>query len=603
MTTSPEPGSAESTSQERLDSWKAIATYLKRDVTTVQRWERREGMPVHRHVHDKRGSVYALTSELELWRRGRAAVLESPEREADEVPDMPGEAPGNGTAPRLHTRKRHLWWIAAASVVIAVSVSAYALYGRRATTGARPKIASIAVLPLRNFSGDPAQDYLADGLTEGLIGRLAAIHGLRVISYTSVNRFKKPDSSVREIGHALGADAIVEGSVIRDGTHIRVTAQLIRAASDEHFWSETYDRELRDVLALEADLTQSIADRVEVTLTGEERQRLAATRSVAPEVYESYLKGRSALQNTTDRASVEESIRDFQSALRLDPTFAPAYLGEARAFSALGTVYVGGKPEQTRPKVLAAAQKAIELDPDLAQAHAVLANTEQEQWQWAQAEVEYRRALELSPNDADAHISFALWLLCQGRTDEALSWARRARQLDPLAVSGASVAWILFQSHHFDEAVRELRSVLAVRPRDLEALTTLGFVLSANNHPAEAVSVLEKVVAASSSPAATGVLIRAYALSGRRAEALKLLEDLQRRHSHGYVPAAAFVNAYLGLGAYDDTFAWLEQAYGERSNILQFLKVHPFFDPIRKDPRFASLVSRVWSANPQVTSR
>lgn len=596
MATPAEPGPAANTSQEQLDSWKAIAAYLKRDVTTVQRWERREGMPVHRHIHAKRGSVYALTAELEEWRRGRASVLESSGREAAAAPEIPllPEAPGDGAAPRSRGR-RHLVLLAAAFAVIAVSAASYILYRGHSLNGARPQIASIAVLPLRNLSGDSAQDYLADGMTEALIGRLAAIHGLRVISYTSVIRFRVPQASIPEIGRTLGADAIVEGSVIRDGNRIRVTAQLIRAASDEHFWSQTYDRELRDVLGLESDLTQSIADRVEVTLTGEERHRLAATRSVAPEVYESYLKGRFALQQSADRAAVEASIADFESALRLDPTFAPAYLGEARAFSALGTVFVGDNPDQTRPKVISAANSAIELDPELADAHAVLANTEQELWHWAQAETEYRRALELSPSDADAHISFALWLLCQGRTDEALSWAHRGRQLDPLAVSGESLAWILFQARHFDEAVRELRSVLAVHPDNVGALITLGFVLSAGDHAAEAVPVLERAVAASNgSPAATGVLIRAYALSGRRQEALRLLDALQRRKAAGYVPAAAFVNAYLGLGAYDDCFAWLEQAYVERSNILQFLKVHPFFDPIRNDPRFRRLVSRVW---------
>src|SRR5512146_25946 len=246
---------------DRLDSWKAIATYLKRDVTTVQRWERREGMPVHRHIHHKRGSVYALASELEEWRRSRACALDSPEPEPAEGSDIPREAPGSAAAPPPQARKK-LWPIVAASFVIVGLGVSYTLLRARPTTAARPKITSIAVLPLRNFSGDAAQDYLADGLTEALIGRLAAIHGLRVISYTSVIRFKRDQSTVREIGHALGADASVEGSVIRAGTHIRVTAQLIRAASDEHFWSETYDRELRDVLALEADLTQSIAERV-----------------------------------------------------------------------------------------------------------------------------------------------------------------------------------------------------------------------------------------------------------------------------------------------------------------------------------------------------
>jgi pentatricopeptide repeat protein len=257
---------------------------------------------------------------------------------------------------------------------------------------------------------------------------------------------------------------------------------------------------------------------------------------------------------------------------------------------------MGGAPGEARANAVSAAQKALELDPGLAEAHVVLANAEQEQWRWEEAEAEYRRALAASPNDPDAHEGLALWLLCQGRTDEAVSWAQRGRQLDPLAVSGNSIAWILFQAHRFDEAARELRSTLSVRPDDLHALNTLGFVLSSGDRAADAVPLLERVVATSGgSPAATGVLIRAYARSGRREDALRLLEQLKRRKAAGYVPAAAFVNAYLGLGESDEAFTWLEQAYAEQSNILQFLKVHPFFDPIRGDPRFSGLIRRVFA--------
>ncbi len=200
----------------------------------------------------------------------------------------------------------------------------------------------------------------------------------------------------------------------------------------------------------------------------------------------------------------------------------------------------------------------------------------------------------MNPSDAHAHAGLALWLLCQGRTDEAVTWAQRGRELDPLAVSGDAISWILFQSHRYDEAIHELRSLLVVHPDDLGALTTLGFVLAANSHPRDAIPALEKVVSVSnSSPAATGVLIRAYALAGRRADALRLLADLKNRRQAGYVPAAAFVNAYLGLGDYDQAFVWLEQAYKEQSNILQFVKVHPYFDPLRGDPRFTQLVRRV----------
>ena len=495
---------------------------------------------------------------------------------------------------RRATPKALRWLALAGLAALAVLAIAYFTTRGRPETAARPKIKSLAVLPLKNLSGDPTQEYLADGMTDALIGRLSGIHDLRVISRTSVMRFKNPQHSVPEIAKTLGVDAIVEGSITRDGNRIRVTAQLIRAASDEHFWSETYDRDLGDVFALQSDVAQSIAEKVEATVTGEEHERLTAARAVAPEVYESYLKGWFAYNKGYKRAGFEESIGYFQDAIKRDPTFAPAYVGLANAYSVLGTVFMGAPPQETRPKVMIAARKAIELDPNLAEAHVLLANLLQEQWHWADAEAEYRRALELNPNDADAHAGFALWLLCRGRTDEALAWAERGRELDPLSSYGTNIGWILFQSRRYEEAAHELRTTLAVKRDDATALEFLGFVLIANNEASNAIPVLEKALSASNrSPGVIGVLIRAYAHAGRRSDALRLLAELKKRGKTSYVPAGAFVNAYLGLGENEQAFASLEEAYKEQSNILQFLKVHPFFDPIRRDPRFADLVRRV----------
>jgi TolB-like protein/DNA-binding winged helix-turn-helix (wHTH) protein/Flp pilus assembly protein TadD len=453
-------------------------------------------------------------------------------------------------------------------------------------------VTSLAVLPLKNLSGDPTQEYLADGMTEAVIGRLSMIHGLRVISRTSVMRFKDTQLSAPQIAKTLRVDALVEGSVIREGSRIRVSAQLIRGATDEHFWSEAYDRELGDALTLESEVAQSIASRVEVTVTGEERARLVAARPVSPEVYESYLKGRFARGNS--RAEVEKSIAYFEEAIRKDATFAPAYVGLAGAYESLGTIFVGVPPGEVRPKVISAARKALELDPELAEAHVLLANTQQRQWHWAEAETEYRRALELNPNDAAAHLGLADWLLCQGRAEEALVWARRGRELDPFGDSGNGIAEILSDARRYDEAIQEYRSVLAVRPDDAYALWELGVVLIADGQPEVAIPMLEKAASVSDrSPGVIGVLVRAYAHAGRRTDALRLLGELKRRQQSGYVPAGAFVNAYLGLGDNEQAFAWLERGYEEQSNILIYLKVFPFFDPLRGDPRFQDLVHRV----------
>lgn len=284
----------------------------------------------------------------------------------------------------------------------------------------------------------------------------------------------------------------------------------------------------------------------------------------------------------------------FDDAVQRDATFAPAYLGLAQAWTVLGTVYAGVSPQETRPKVTSFARKALTLDPGLTAAHVVLANVLQEEWHWSEAEAEYRRALELNPNSAEAYAGFGLWLLCEGRGDEAVASIERARALDPLAVSGDGVAWLLFQSHRYNEAIRESRRALALQPDNAAILLGLGFALVANRQAQDAIPVLERAISLSrGSPAATGVLMRAYAHAGRRGDALRLLADLKRRRDAGYIPAAAFVNAYLGLGRYEDAFTWLAQAYREQSNILQFLKTHPYFDPIRGDPRFADLVHRV----------
>jgi len=529
----------------------------------------------------------------------RPAVLSSPAEESNDSPVQEfsrsdPSAPVVVPAPAqfLSIRWRVLLTAAAA---LALFSTALALYRGRSAKGTRqPRIKSLAVLPLKNLSADPTQEYLADGMTEALIGRLAGIHDLRVVSRTSAMQYKDTKEALPEIAKTLGVDAIVEGSVIRDGTRIRVHAQLIRAATDEHFWSETYDRELRDVLTLQSDVAQSIAQKVEVTITGEERARLTAARPIAPEVYENYLKGRSILDKTYSRSGLEESIGYFEEATKRDPTFAPAYVGLADAYDRLGTIFIGTPPSEVRPKVLNAARKALELDPELAEAHVLLADVYQEEWRWSDAKAEYKRALELKPNDAAAHIGFAHWLLCQGRTPEAVTWTERGRELDPIEVSGTTIGETLFFAHRFDEAIHELRSVLAVQGDSASALWYLGYSLIAKGQPDDAIPVLEKAVSITNrSPGVIGVLVRAYAHAGRRKDALRLLDELKQRRQKGYVPAGAFVNAYLGLEDREQAFAWLENAYQEQSNILQFLKVHPHFDPLRDDPRFKDLVHRV----------
>jgi len=506
----------------------------------------------------------------------------------------PAQAPVASVLPvTKRSAPSRMWLVLGAVAALAALAAGLVLYQRRRATGTRQQaVKSLAVLPLKNLSGDPSQEYLADGMTEELIGRLSMIRGLRVISRTSVMAFKDPHISMPEIAKTLGVDALVEGSVIRDGSRVRVHAQLIRGATDEHFWSETYDRELRDALGLESEVAQSIAQKVEITITGEERSRLLNARHVAPEVYESYLKGQFVKGN--GRAKVQERIAYFEEAIRKDPTFAPAYVGLAEAHRDLSSIFIGGPAEDERREIVRAAQSALEFDPNLADAHVLLAEVKQRQWHWAEAEAEYKRALDLQPNDALAHLRLAEWLMCQGRIEEALDWVRRARELDPLGVSGATVGWILFHARRYDEAIRELRSQVEVHPDDAWAMWELGFALILKGQPEAAIPLLEKTaILMRRSPGSIELLATAHARAGHRTEALRLINELKRRREITYIPAGALINPHLALGDYDEAFVWFERAYQEKSSILQFLKVHPFFDPVRNDPRFKDLVHRV----------
>jgi TolB-like protein/DNA-binding winged helix-turn-helix (wHTH) protein len=503
-------------------------------------------------------------------------------------------ADGEVDVRRTGTSRARLWFVLGGVAGLALIAVAYVMLRDRAGHTTQPKIRSLAVLPLSNLSGDSTQEYLADEMTEELCGRLARIHDLRVISRTSVMRFKDTKLSVPEIARTLGVDALVEGSVIRQGNRIRVHAQLIRAATDEHLWADEYDGELGDVLALESEVAQSIARRVEVKITGEERARLIAAHHVSPEVYESYLKAENEFSKSSSPAELEQSVAYFEETIGEDANFAPAYVGLANVYERLGSVRGGAPPKETHPKMISAARKAIELDPDLAEPHVLLAEVYQKQWQWSDAEAEFKRALELNSNDAGAHVGYAKWLLCQGRTDEALEWVQRARELDPLGgagitpVGGVAITngFILFYARRYDEAIRELRN-------DDPDHWYLGLALIANGQPDEAIPVLEKALGPDRNPMVMGVLVRAYAHAGRRSEALHLVDELKRRQQKSYVAAAPFVNAYLGLGDNEQALAWLERAYEEQSNMLQLIKVHPYLDPLRSDPRFVDLVHRV----------
>lgn len=489
------------------------------------------------------------------------------------------------------SRRRRV--LLAAVVALAAISLALALYRGSAKGAKQPPIRSLAVLPLKNLSGDPTQEYLADGLTEGLIGRLSGIHNLRVISRTSVMRLKDTHLSVPEIAKTLQVDAIVEGSVIREGSRIRVHAQLIRAATDEHFWSEAYDRELRDVLSLQSDVAQSIARKVEVTITGEEHASLSSARPVDPEAYEAYLKGR-YYWNKRTADSMPKAALYFEQAISKDPGYGAAYSGLADCNS--GLAWHGFmSPAEALPKAYAAAQKAVEIDPQSAEAHASLALVLDHKWDWPAAEVEFKRALELNPQYANAHHWYGDYLSIQGRHDEALVEAKRALELDSLNLMiGTWVGLRYYLARKYDGAIEQSRNTVDLDPNFAAAHLILGASYVQQGKHKEGLDELEKAADLSGdSPLYTAQVGVSLGLAGEKKEALRVIRQLQAISGKRYVSPYGEAQIYSTLNDKEQTYKWLETAYRDHAVWMSYLAVDPLFDSIRSEAHFRDLLRRV----------
>ena len=573
-----------------LDSWKAIALYLQRDVTTVQRWEKQEGMPVHRHLHHKRGSVYALSSELDAWRQSRKLRF-------DDVQEPAPEAPAGSDRQQTTVPGGRRWVVlsAAAVVLAALLTLVYVATRSRAGDAGRPKIRSLAVLPLQNLSGDPSQDYMADGMTEELIGRLSGIHGLRVISRTSSMHFKNTQLALPEIARMLAVDAIVEGSLVREGQQIRVHAQLIRAATDEHIWAGEYQRNYESILEVQGEVARSIVEQIALNLTPEERARLATGRPVDPRAYENYLKGRYYFSQRTEDA-LHKSIGSFQQAITSDPAYAPAYSGLAEAYAMLG--FRGSMPSKDALSgAKKAALKAIELDDSLAEPHASLAFiAETYDWDWPGAERQYKQALQLNPSYAQAHNWYAGYLTYTGRFNEGIAEAIRARDLDPLSLPlNNALAGRLLAAARYDEALAQVQRTLELDEHFAPAHQTMGWIYLHSEKQKESIREFQHALELSGAEDTDIQLDLGFAcaVSGQQEEARRILVKLEQMHQQGIAPSASVAILYGALGESDQAFAWLEKAYQERDPQLTYLKAGRRFEPMRKDPRFGQFVRRV----------
>ena len=456
------------------------------------------------------------------------------------------------------------------------------------------EITSIVVLPLGNLMNDPQQDYFVDGMHEALIAELSQIRALKVISRTSAVRYRDSDKSAPEIALELGVDAIVEGSVLRAGDTVRVTAQLIEARSDRHLWADTYDRELSDILALHSDLARAIVDEIRVAVTPEEESRFADTRSVKPEVYELYLKGRFLCEKFTPE-EMGNAIKHLQQAIALDSRYAPAHAELASCYT--DNAYVEYlSPLEVYAKARTAAIRAVEIDDQLAEAYSAVGSVAyQLEWDFLKAEKAFKTALELNPNNLRTLIYYS-WMLGEiGRFEEAMVPAQRAQELDPFSArANIAVGEIYYLSRNYDEAIRAYSKILDHNPNDPLAYYFLAWPYEQKGMFDKAIALHEKAVMLSKdTPVYLSGLGHAHALAGNRDEALKILEQLEALSAP--IPPSPFHIAliHVGLGNDDSAFQWLEEAYRQRALQLIYLKVGPKFDRLRKDPRLTDILRRL----------
>jgi serine/threonine-protein kinase len=488
-------------------------------------------------------------------------------------------------------RRRTLTVVVVALALIGAA-AAYSLLTRTGRPAAGAEIRSLAVLPLENVSRDPEQDYFADGMTEALITDLSKIGALRVISRTSVMRYKTVKKSLPEIARELNVDAVVEGTVVRSGDRVRISAQLIEAATDRHLWAESYERDLRDVLALQSEVARAVAREIRITVTQDERTRLERSRSVNPEAHEALLKGRFHW-NTRTLDGLTRSVDYFRRAIELDPENAPAYAGLSDSYGILGNNEFMAAHEAF-PKAKSAVQSALKIDDSLAEAHVSLANVMQNyDWDWAGAEREYARGLQLNPSYAAGHQWRAFYLIGQGRNPEALSEIKRARELDPLSPRiNSNVGLIHYYARDFDAALQELQKSLDLDP--LGSRWFLAWVYIQKGMFKEAVDAcLERNRLLDGAGSALPELAYAYAAAGRKAEAQQTLKRIRARSQHSHIPPSAVALTYVALGDRELGLDILEQALADKQLLFYWVKADARFDPIRAEPRFQRILERM----------
>jgi TolB-like protein/DNA-binding winged helix-turn-helix (wHTH) protein/Tfp pilus assembly protein PilF len=510
-----------------------------------------------------------------------------PEAENSNPPYLDQESATSGRPPSSSK-----WKISAVVLVLFVtSLSSWKLY-----SWYHPSLVvrSLAVLPLESLSSDASQDYFADGMTDELISDLGQISALRVISRTSVMGYKHARKSLPQIAHELNVDAVVEGTVLRSGEQVRITAQLIEASTDKHLWSQSYQGELKDTLALQSEVARAIADQIQINVNPQERAALKSVKAVNPQAYQSFLKGR-FFWNKRTAEGLKIALAYFNQAIEEDPKYAPAYSGLADTYSLLGDwQYAAMTPKEALPKAKASAISALELDNTLGEAHNSLAFClDGFDWDIKSAGIEFQRAIALNPGYATAHHWYAWHLSLLGNYDEAIAEMRKAQDLDPLSlIINADLAELLVLAHSYDESIRQSRKTIEMDPSFAVAHNQLAQAYLQKHMNHEAVAELQKAAQLSGeSPTVMANLARAYVATGKKSEAIKILNDLTKRSNATYSHASEIAVIYAALGDNDQAMNWLEKGYEERFNPGVLLR--PGLDPLRSDPRFQDLARRV----------
>ena len=505
------------------------------------------------------------------------------------------EVPRSGTAVRrLPIWRRHPGVATALAVVlsaIVVGLSVGRWWEQQASRSGPGRIQSLAVLPLQNFSGDLQKDYFADGMTDQLIADLSQISALRVISRTTMMQYKGTRKPLPQIARELSVDAVIEGSVLSSGNRIRITAQLIQGSTDKHLWAQSYERDGRDVLKLQGDVASAIADEIRIAVTQQERARLTHAPPVIPAAYDAYLKGRYHWHKGTEQER-QQARQYFEQAAQIDPNYASAYAGLADYYWSTDAL----PPRVAMPQAKQYALKALEIDPTLAEAHTSLGAVRfLGDWNWPEAEGQFKRALELSPGDVEAHRIYSAYLSAMGRGEEALAEARRAQELDPLSIPAQVTAgWTFYYARRYDQAVEQCGKMVDREPDFANAHDCLGLSYLAKKMYEKAIAECQRAVNLSGNDLNRAVgLARAQALAGNQAAARKALNELSARTRRSYVPASLFAQIHLGLGEKKQGLAWLETAYADRDQYLTRLKVEPAFDSVRSDPAFQDLMRRL----------